>query len=90
MSSNGSERDADGRMTVTILGAAGFLGSILARKFVDHGDYVIGIDGFLDGTGASRANLRPVEDRMELIDSRIEDVTDLGRITRESDVIVDC
>ena len=37
-------------MRIVLTGAAGFLGSHLARRFLDAGDHVIGVDNFITGS----------------------------------------
>ena len=48
-------------MKVIVTGAAGFVGSHLCERLVDHGDEVIGIDCFTDYYSPRRkeANLAP-------------------------------
>ncbi|MBT7694210.1 MAG: NAD-dependent epimerase/dehydratase family protein [Gemmatimonadales bacterium] len=41
-------------MRILITGAAGFLGSHLAERFLREGHEVVGIDNFITGSGTTR------------------------------------
>jgi len=77
------------RKTILILGGAGFIGSNLAKEFVDLGARVKIIDGFIDGTGADIQNIRGLSGNIELYKSRIEGFEHLPEIVKDSDLIID-
>ncbi len=76
--------------SVFILGAAGFIGSNLAEKFIKSGYKVIALDGFLDQTGGSKKHIDTIIDQIDFIDQRIEYVDDLPELVKSVDIIVDC
>ena len=59
-------------MRVLITGAAGFLGSHLAERFLSEGHEVLGLDNFITG---SRANIDPLSgyNSFELIEHDISE-----------------
>lgn len=73
---------------VLVLGGAGFIGSHIVRRFLEHGDTVAVIDGLLPRTGANRAHVPA--DRVGFVAARVEDVADLPERLAAADVIVDC
>ncbi len=75
---------------ILILGGSGFIGSNLAKRFVDEGYEVSVIDGLLNKTGGRKENLEPIISNITFINSRIEDVDKLDKIVEQSDFIIDC
>ncbi|MCP4403812.1 MAG: NAD-dependent epimerase/dehydratase family protein [bacterium] len=77
---------------ILILGGAGFIGSNLARHFVDRGDTVTVLDGLLEHTGGQKKHLEPVLSAIEFLEARIEDVPSahLQELIARSDVVLDC
>jgi len=64
-------------MRVLITGAAGFLGSHLAARFLAEGHQVLGLDNFVTGT---RENLEPLDanENFEFIEHDISDPIDIA------------
>jgi UDP-glucose 4-epimerase len=75
-------------MNVFIAGGAGFVGSRIAKAFLDSGHEVVILDGLLERTGASRNHVAELPGA-RFIESRIEDAAELGDIIGGSDMIVD-
>lgn len=75
-------------MNVLIAGGAGFVGSRIAKAFLDAGHSVVVLDGFLARTGASRLNLHELPGA-RVIDSRIEDTAELPAALDGVDLVVD-
>lgn len=74
---------------VLVVGGAGFIGSNLSEELVKCGAKVGIIDGFVEHTGASRANIQSIFSEIELYDSRIEDIDSLQEIVKSFEFIVD-
>jgi nucleoside-diphosphate-sugar epimerase len=75
---------------VLVLGGAGFVGSNLARLFQTRGHDVTILDGFLPRTGASRSHVSGLPDGVAIIESPIENVTNLAAIVEDHGLIIDC
>jgi UDP-glucose 4-epimerase len=75
-------------VNVFIAGGAGFVGSRIAKAFLDSGHAVVILDGLLDRTGASRNHVAKLH-AARFIESRIEDTAELGDLIGGSDIIVD-
>ncbi len=71
-------------MKVLITGAAGFIGSAIARRMVADGHAVVGVDNFITG---KRENLDSVGGRMEFHDLDIRDRDGLARLCNGVEVI---
>lgn len=71
-------------LTVLITGAAGFVGSHLADKFVEEGCYVIGIDNFLTGSPENISKLLN-HDNFEFIE---HDIIEKIKIEKNIDVVL--
>jgi UDP-glucose 4-epimerase len=65
-------------LKVLVAGGLGFLGSNLARRLVDLGSEVLVVDAMRPNSGANRANLADVEDRLKI---RIVDLRNCQEIT---------
>src|SRR5579863_450137 len=63
---------------VIVTGGLGFIGSSLARRLLELGADVLVVDSMQPHTGANRANLRDVEDRICI---RVADLTHPGSMT---------
>lgn len=74
---------------VLVAGGAGFIGSNLSEELVKCGAKVGIIDGFIEHTGASRANIQSILSEIELYDSRIEDIASLQEIVERFEFIID-
>jgi UDP-glucose 4-epimerase len=72
-----------------VLGGAGFIGSNIAEMLLSKDFKVTVIDGLLPLTGGDRSNISSFLKDIVFIESKIEDVRDLGAIIQESDVIID-
>lgn len=77
------------KKTVLILGGAGFIGSNIAKRFVDDGLPVTVIDGLLAQTGANVENLAPIAKKIHFINKKIESVDNLSAIIDSVDLIID-
>lgn len=75
---------------VLILGGAGFLGSNIAKRFVESGDKVHIIDSLADKTGGKRENLRDIIFDITFTNSDITGIDNLNEIIEQSDIIIDC
>ena len=76
--------------SILILGGAGFIGSNLAKRFSEAGHLVTVIDGLLKETGGNVRNIRPIADKINFINSAIEELPDLKVAVENSDLIIDC
>jgi UDP-glucose 4-epimerase len=75
---------------ILVCGGAGFIGSHIARLFLEENCRVGIIDGFVDGTGGDPRNIAPFEDDLEFaISDRIEAVPNLKERVQWADCIVD-
>jgi UDP-glucuronate 4-epimerase len=74
-------------MTILVTGAAGFIGSNLAKKLLQRGERVTGLDNFNDyyDPARKRANVRPLlaDSRFTLIEADIRDRDAMFRILAE-------
>ena len=75
---------------VLVLGAAGFIGSHVARRFAEAGCSVTAVDGLVPGTGGCESNLKPCSSLIRFVISRVEGIRDMEDLVRNSDAIVDC
>ncbi len=75
---------------VLIFGGAGFIGSNLARFYVDHKWDVTIVDGLLDKTGGRFENLTNILDSIKFIDKRIENIKNLSELIDNNDLVIDC
>ena len=64
-------------MNVFIVGGAGFVGSRIAKAFLDVGHSVEVLDGLLDRTGASRTHIAELVGA-SFIEARIEDAVQMN------------
>jgi len=72
---------------VMVTGGLGFIGSNLAERLVDLGANVLLVDSMLEATGANRANIAEIEERVA---TRIVDVRDalaMERLVADQQVI---
>lgn len=74
---------------ILILGGVGFIGSNLAKEFVDLGARVTVVDGFVEFTGADMKNINGIKDKIILHPCRVEDLDNLPEIVKSSDLIID-
>ena len=70
--------------SVLITGGAGFIGSNLAIRLVELGAQVSVIDNFMPGGGANRFNLKPVQDRVHLVQADLADVAALQPLVQKA------
>lgn len=76
--------------SILVLGGAGFIGSHIARLFLEKGSRVGIVDGLVDGTGGHPRNLAGFADQLEFaIFSRLEALPDLKARVAWADCIVD-
>lgn len=75
-------------MNVFVAGGAGFVGSRIARAFLDAGHGVVILDGLLARTGASRTHVAELAGA-RFVEVRIEDAAGLGDTISQSDIVVD-
>ena len=75
-------------MNVFVAGGAGFVGSRIAKSFLDAGHAVVILDGLLDRTGASRKHVAELAGA-RFIEARIEDAAGLGDMISRSDIVID-
>ena len=76
--------------SILILGAAGFIGSNLTKKFIKSGYKVIAVDGFLKHTGGNKKNIDAFIGEIDFFDKRIECMDNLVELVKSVDIIVDC
>ena len=74
---------------VLLLGGAGFIGSNLAKEFVDFNATVTIIDGGIQNTGANRLNIQCLMEKIILYNIRIENLECLPELIEEADLIID-
>jgi len=74
---------------ILVLGGAGFIGSNIAEGFVNNGDKVVIVDGLLAKTGGDKKNIEGFKDKIEFIESSIENINDLEALLDETDLIID-
>jgi UDP-glucose 4-epimerase len=72
-----------------IFGGAGFIGSNLARKFLQKGVRVTIVDGLLPGTGGHQKNIQPILSKIKFSPVRIEKLKNIQALIRSHDLIVD-
>ncbi|OHD14644.1 MAG: hypothetical protein A2Y41_05915 [Spirochaetes bacterium GWB1_36_13] len=77
-------------MKILILGGAGFIGSNIAKLFVEQDYKVTIIDGILKNTGGNKINLKAIEKKINFIPKRIEEICNLEEILDSHDLIIDC
>ena len=75
--------------TALVLGGAGFIGSHIVEALVRSGTRVVVVDGCIAGTGGRRENLAGVASDVRLIAEPVEEVAELDRLVRDSEVIID-
>lgn len=75
---------------VLILGGAGFIGSNIAGTFHGQGFRIRVVDGLLPNTGGDIRNLQDLRGNIDLIEKKVENMTNLGQLVAESDFIIDC
>src|SRR5215470_2073093 len=75
-------------MSILVTGAAGFIGSNLAKKLIRQGETVVGLDNFNDyyDPAQKRANVQELqaETRFRLVETDIRDRPAMFRLFRES------
>lgn len=74
--------------SVLITGGMGFIGSSYARRCLDDGAHVRVLDCFLAGSGANRANLEGILDRVEFIEGDVRDAALVSKAVRGTDLIL--
>lgn len=74
---------------ILLLGGAGFIGSNLAREFVNAGAKVVIIDGFVQYTGANILNIQSFTEKIDLYRSKVENLSCLKELVEDSDFIID-
>src|SRR3989338_8045021 len=72
---------------VLITGGAGFIGSNLAIKCLELGAQVTVLDNFMPDTGANPANIKEIENKIELIKGDIRNKEDVERAVKDKDII---
>jgi nucleoside-diphosphate-sugar epimerase len=72
-----------------VFGGAGFLGSHLARRFVQRGDEVVIVDGLMAETGGSLAHLADVAEHITICEASIDRIADLDSLVAGAAVVVD-
>ena len=77
-------------LTALVAGGAGFLGSHIAKSFLNAGCKVIVVDGLLEGSGGRMEHLQPILNRIEFIESDIRDADKISDVIRGSHIVVDC
>ena len=78
------------RRRVVVFGGAGFLGSRIAKAFVERGDDVLVVDGLMAEAGGDEAHLASVRDAIKFRSVAIADLADLDQILSDAALIVDC
>ena len=68
-----------------ITGAAGFIGSNLARAILERGHAVVGVDSFLTG---KRENLAGIAGEFELVEGDVRDLEGMRRAFRGADYVL--
>lgn len=74
---------------VLVLGGAGFIGSNIAKRFVEAKYKVYVIDGLLAQTGGRKENLNSIISKIVFINSNIEDAN-LQELIEKCEIIIDC
>jgi UDP-glucuronate 4-epimerase len=76
-------------MRVLITGAAGFVGSTIARKHIANGDEVVGIDSFTDyyASEQKRSNVAPIVDKFARFEEADLLTINLSQLVTDVDVI---
>lgn len=72
---------------VLVTGGAGFIGSNLCRRLVDHGARVTALDAFTSFGGANRFNFDGYADRIEIVRGDVRDSGLLARVVVGKDVL---
>lgn len=76
--------------SVLILGGAGFIGSNLVGKYLEHGCKVTVLDGLLPKTSGSIKNLQPFISKIKFINKPIEHYSRLTTLIKNNPVVIDC
>lgn len=76
-------------LKVLIPGGAGFIGSHIARAFLELGSQVTVIDGILPETGGSVRNL-PEHENLHFVSQTIEECQALPEFLNKADLVVNC
>lgn len=72
---------------VLVLGGAGYIGSVLCRKLLDKGDWVVCYDSLLHGSAAALAGCWGHE-KFIFVKGDVRDEATLARQTKQADVVV--
>src|SRR6185437_11687775 len=71
---------------VTVIGGAGFVGSVLVPKLLEHGDEVTILDAFLYGTDSVVGHA--AQPKLQLVRGDLRNVESVVRACRDADAIV--
>lgn len=74
---------------ILLLGGAGFIGSNLAKEFVNSGAKVIIVDGFVQYTGGNVRNIQNFIEKINLYNCKVENLGCLKELVEDSDFIID-
>ena len=74
---------------ILLLGGAGFLGSHLAGAFVKLGARVTVVDPCIEKTGGNPQNLSSIAAKINWLEFRVGDETDLVKLVAEHELVVD-
>lgn len=77
------------RRKALLLGGAGFIGSMIARKLLSCGYEVMVIDALLPGTGGSLTNIGDIQGDIKFINDDIGNIKDLHKILFDKDLVID-
>ena len=84
-----NSRRMDG-VRVLITGGLGFIGSNLAHRLVNLGAEVKIYDALLEGYGANWANIKGIEDKVEVIIGNVREYEKLKEVIRTVDMVFHC
>jgi len=77
-------------VNVLITGGLGFIGSNLAHRLVNLGAEVKIYDALLEGYGANWANIKEIEDKVEVIIGDVRDYEKLKDVIRSVNIVFHC